>query len=253
MKLIYPIFFVSLTFSSFSSAIECSEDDQSPACRYQSKQKEFLTTLQQTSLGAFDQVIEAPMKAKDAGCLSQINSIDLSVFVVDPMSLLDSVFNKVVSDLSDMACKVIDKKIQEKTSFLTKQYEAPFGLGAVTLSSVKTDNDKSPGFNYNFATKNDEAAKLLRNKVMKGVVSGPLKAFEPLEESGSYQNWNPSAYETPPATVKDGALDANASSTKGSTYITDTVKNNTKPLREGIENRILNIKSYFSDTQKENK
>lgn len=102
----------------------------------QQKQKvdELLAQMNQSAKEVADDVISDPQNALDAGCLSGIQGIDLSVFSVDFTNIWGALYNNVKDSILNSACSAATDWVNNQTAALETQLQMPFGLGGITVT-----------------------------------------------------------------------------------------------------------------------
>lgn len=102
----------------------------------QQKQKvdELLAEMNQSAKEVADDVISSPQNALDAGCLSDIQGIDLSVFSVDFTNIWGALYNSAKDSILNGACSAATDWVNNQTAALESQLQMPFGLGGITVT-----------------------------------------------------------------------------------------------------------------------
>ncbi len=82
-----------------------------------------------------DDLIQNPSSAIDAGCLNDINKVDINAIAIDPKSIFSGIYAALKDQILNKACDAINDKVNEATSYLDQRLEAPMGIGSVSVST----------------------------------------------------------------------------------------------------------------------
>lgn len=120
--------------------VTCPAADTSIACEQRRQLDEIWVDMNKSSSALVDDVMEAPKKAEEMGCLDQLKQIDLSVVTVDPRSIWSTVYAALKDRIVNRACTAINDAVNEQTARLNNRLEAPMGLGSVAIQQSGTGN-----------------------------------------------------------------------------------------------------------------
>jgi hypothetical protein len=107
---------------------------QTIAEQQKKKVDELLAQMNQSAKKVADDVISNPQNALDAGCLSGIQGIDLSVFSVDFTNIWGALYKNLKDSILNGACSAATDWVNNQTAALETQLQLPFGLGGITVT-----------------------------------------------------------------------------------------------------------------------
>lgn len=96
--------------------------------------EQILVDMNQSAKEVADTVISDPQNAIDAGCLDDIQGIDLSVFTVDFTNIWGPLYQQIKDQLINAACSASTDWVNQQTAMLDGTLTAPLGLGSISIS-----------------------------------------------------------------------------------------------------------------------
>jgi len=147
------------------SAHAGGQEKESLAKEQAKEVENLMVSLQKKFKESQDDIVAAPQKAIEAGCLDNIFSVDLSVFAIDPANLWDQVYKEIKDQIINLACSATESYINEHTKKLEAKLEAPYGLGSIGVGQGGSIRDWDDIQNASVDLSNEEA----RERVSEGV------------------------------------------------------------------------------------
>ena len=122
-------------------ACNLSSAQESIADAQRAQIQTLLAGMNQNAKEVADTVISEPQNAIDAGCLSDIQGIDLSVFTVDFTNIWGVLYNALKDQILNQVCTAASDWVNSQNAGLDTTLQAPFGLGSAGLSQGTALND----------------------------------------------------------------------------------------------------------------
>jgi len=126
---------VLILFSSPSIATPSLAEQQKEQIRT------LLADMNQSAKEVADTVISEPQSAEDAGCLSDVQGIDLSLFTVDLLNVWGALYDTIKDQIISGTCDAATNYINQQSGQLDTNLEAPFGLGSISISQSSAIDD----------------------------------------------------------------------------------------------------------------
>jgi len=133
--LLASVAFSELAIAQEEDAFGCAESDTSIACSQKNQVQEIWTDMNKSFSYLTDDLIQNPSSAIDAGCLNDINKVDINAIAIDPKSIFSGIYAALKDQILNKACDAINDKVNEATSYLDQRLEAPMGIGSVSVST----------------------------------------------------------------------------------------------------------------------
>lgn len=103
--------------------------------------EQVLIDMNKSAKEVADTVISDPQNAIDAGCLDDIQGIDLSVFTVDFTNIWGALYQQIKDGLVNAGCTASTDWINQQTAMLDGTLTAPLGLGSISISQGSAVDD----------------------------------------------------------------------------------------------------------------
>ena len=133
--LLASVAFSELAIAQEEDAFGCAESDTTIACSQKNQVQEIWTDMNKSFSYLTDDLIQNPSSAIDAGCLNDINKVDINAIAIDPKSIFSGIYAALKDQILNKACDAINDKVNEATSYLDQRLEAPMGIGSVSVST----------------------------------------------------------------------------------------------------------------------
>ncbi|MFA0809394.1 hypothetical protein [Microbulbifer epialgicus] len=139
-----------------------------------------LADMNQSAKEVADTVISDPQSAIDGGCLSDIQSIDLSVFAVDFTNTWGALYNTIKDEIINQGCTAATDWVNSQTAALDTSLQAPFGLGSISVSQGTALTDWQSALATDVEMDSTELATQVTTETLgqvppPGIVSGAVK------------------------------------------------------------------------------
>lgn len=142
-----------------SAFISLSSNAQTTIAEQQQEQVQtLLADMNQSAKEVADTVISDPQSAIDAGCLSNIQGIDLSVFSVDFTNIWGTLYSAVKDQIVNSGCTASTDWVANQTAGLDTTLQAPFGLGSISVAQGSALNDWQSALSTDVEMDNTELA-----------------------------------------------------------------------------------------------
>ena len=141
--LLASIVFSEIAIAQESDAFGCADSDTSIACSQKNQVQEIWTDMNKSFSYLTDELIQNPSSAIEAGCLNDINKVDINAIAIDPKSIYSGIYAALKDQILNKAYDAINDKINEASSYLDQRLEAPMGIGSVAISSRGTSDVQS--------------------------------------------------------------------------------------------------------------
>jgi hypothetical protein len=155
-----------------------------------------LADMNQSAKEVADTVISDPQNAIDAGCLSGIQGIDLSVFSVDFTNIWGALYNSIKDQIVNQACSAATDWVNNQTAALDTQLQAPFGLGSISISQGSALNDWQSALSTDVEMDSTELATKVTTDTLgqvpaPGIVSGAVKKASATQDTPGHnkEDW----------------------------------------------------------------
>lgn len=146
-----------------------------------------LADMNQSAKDVADTVISEPQSAIDAGCLSSIQGIDLSVFSVDFTNIWGALYNTIKDQIVNSACTAATDWVNNQTAALDTTLQAPFGLGSISVSQGSALNDWQSALSTDVEMDNTELATQVTTDTL-GTVPPPSVVNGAVNKASANQN-----------------------------------------------------------------
>lgn len=171
----FVLFLVAgVSVSSISAAAPSIADQQ------KAQVQTLLADMNQSAKDVADTVISDPQNAIDAGCLSGIQGIDLSVFSVDFTNIWGALYSSIKDQIINQACTAATDWVNNQTAALDTTLQAPFGLGSISVSQGSALTDWQSALSTDVEMDSTELATQVTTDTLgqvpaPGIVSGAVK------------------------------------------------------------------------------
>lgn len=164
----------SFSFSGYCLATPSIADQQ------KAQVQTLLADMNQSAKDVADTVISNPQNAIDAGCLSGIQGVDLSVFTIDFTNIWGAIYTTVKDKIVNQACTASTDWVNNQASALDTTLQAPFGLGSISVSQGSALNDWQSALSADVTMDSTELATKVTTDTLgqvppPGIVSGAVR------------------------------------------------------------------------------
>lgn len=171
----FVLFLVAgVSVSNISAAAPSIADQQ------KAQVQTLLADMNQSAKDVADTVISDPQNAIDAGCLSSIQGIDLSVFSVDFTNIWGALYSTIKDQIINQACTAATDWVNNQAAALDTTLQAPFGLGSISVSQGAALTDWQSALSTDVKMDSTELATQVTTDTLgqvpaPGIVSGAVK------------------------------------------------------------------------------